>query len=325
MYGEDLFWPTANDAFIQGLPPETYLQPTTSGRVESGNWGCSRDEGTKYHEGVDLKSIRRNIKKTTEDRIFCIADGVVAHINRKVEDSNYGLYVVVSHQEKGLEWYSLYAHLSSIDKFIVPCKKIQAGEPLGVMGNTSSSIVIPLSHSHLHLEIGLRASTLFDQWYLQQNYDSPNKHASWNGMNLIGTNPLDFYRYFLDHPGASFSDYFHTEQVSFVALVYFNQAPDFLNRNPIFSPTHRVNGKGGWYDIGFTWYGLPIEWTYIPDNQVDVRLKKDNIYVRSLKHERTCRKWVKEVNGAFYPSPTLQWYVAILKAGDHLNHAGASD
>ena len=316
VYDKDLFWPTPNYAFIDGLPPETYLQPTNSGRVESGDWGCTRDDGEKFHEGVDLKSIHRNIMKTTDDKVFCIADGFVAHVNRNVADSNYGLYVVVSHYEGGLEWFSLYAHLSSIDKFIEPRKRIQGGETIGVMGNTSSSIVIPESHSHLHLEIGLRASSQFDLWYLKQHYDSPNQHGSWNGINLIGTNPLAFYRYFLDHPDASFSDYFRNEALSFEVLIHFEESPDFLNRNPVFLSNHKVSGKGGWYNIGYTWYGLPVQWTALTDNQVDRRYRKDQIYIRSLQHERSCRKWVKETQGSLVPTSLLQWYVSILKAGD---------
>jgi peptidoglycan LD-endopeptidase LytH len=316
VYGEDLFWPTPNLSFLENLPPETYLQATGSGRVESGNWGCSRNNGTKFHEGVDLKSIRRNLMGSTNDRVFCAADGVVAHVNNNVADSNYGRYIVISHNDNGLEWYSLYAHLNSIDKFVRPSKRVTGGEAIGIIGNTSSSITIPKNQSHLHFEIGLRASSSFDQWYLSQHYDSPNKHASWNGINLLGTDPLKFYRYFLDHPEAHFYNYFLEEPISFELLVYFSRFPDFLNRNPVFLTNQPISEQGGWFSVGFTWYGLPTDWTSIPKNGVDIRFQKDQIYIRSSKHERSCRKWVDDSKGVLLPTPLLLKHLAILKAGD---------
>lgn len=316
VYGEDLFWPTPNPSYLENLPAETYLQATGSGRIESGNWGCTRNNGTKFHEGVDLKSIHRSLLGIPDDRVFSVADGVIAHVNRNTADSNYGQYVVISHNDNGLEWYSLYAHLRSIEKFIEPCKKIQGGQAIGIIGNTSSSILIPQNRSHLHFEIGLRASSLFDQWYFLQNYDSPNKHASWNGMNLLGINPFRFYDYFLDHPEAPFSSYFLAEPISFELLVYFNQFPDFLNRNPVFLKNNKISEQGGWFNIGFTWYGLPVDWTPITQNKVDIRYKKEQVYIRSLKHERSCRKWIVDSSGTLAPTSLLWRYLSILKSGD---------
>ena len=49
-----LIWPTPNPAFQNGKPIEAYVQATVSGRVESGLFGCVRNGGSRFHEGLDL-------------------------------------------------------------------------------------------------------------------------------------------------------------------------------------------------------------------------------------------------------------------------------
>jgi len=314
-YGTDLVWPTPNTAFLEKLDPEAYLQATTSGRIESGDWGCSRNDGNRFHEGVDLKAIRKSSDGAILDPIGAIADGVVAHVNRDASDSNYGNYVVISHNDRGLEWCSLYAHLSSVESKLKTGQKIKAGQKLGVMGNTSSSIQIPKTNSHLHFEIALRLNSKFDVWYRQQAFDTPNKHHSWNGMNLQGVNPFEFYNFFLDQPEQPFFAYFLKEPVSFEVLVHFDSRPDFLYRNPVFLRGKPAPEKGSWYHIGFTWYGLPVDWTPVNNNLTDKRLDPQQIYVRSLRHEKACRNWVNETPNGFQATNLLQKHIQLLKAG----------
>lgn len=316
VYGETLYWPTPNNAYLENLSMESYLQPTASGRIMSGNWGCVRNNGNRFHEGIDLKSINRSSNGIAHDKIFAIASGIVAHVNLNIQDSNYGRYIVLSHVNKGVEWCSLYAHLDSVSETLKEGNRIQAGQVIGIMGNTSSSIEIPESRAHLHFEIVLRNTSHFEKWYRSRDYDSPNKHDSWNGMNLMGVNPLEFYDYFLDHPDASFFSYFLKEPVSFEVLVHFKNTPDFLLRNPAFLRGRKLNSKASWYQIGFTWYGLPVDWIPLQGNKVDKRLLKDQFYIRSLLSERSCRNWVDESEAGFVATPLLRNHIDLLKTGD---------
>ena len=56
-----LIWPTPNQAFQRGEPIEAFVQPTVSGKVESGLFGCVRNDGAKFHEGLDLFPIQRKL------------------------------------------------------------------------------------------------------------------------------------------------------------------------------------------------------------------------------------------------------------------------
>jgi len=315
-YGQDLVWPTPNTAYLERQSSETYLQATTSGRIESGEWGCSRNDGSKFHEGVDLKSIRKSQDGTATDPVAAIADGVVAHINRSVADSNYGLYIVISHQDLGLEWCSLYAHLSSISPEIRTGSRVKAGQTIGVIGNTSSSIQIPKANAHLHFEIALRLNSRFEIWYQQQGFDTPNEHGSWNGMNLQGINPFDFYDYFIENPEKPFYSFFLKEPVSYELLIFFEHRPDFLLRNPIFLRGKPAPNRGTWYNIGFTWYGLPIDWTAVDAERTDKRLNHEEIYIRNLRHEKPCRNWINETSKGLEPTNLLRNQIALLKAGN---------
>jgi murein DD-endopeptidase MepM/ murein hydrolase activator NlpD len=309
-----LYWPTANSAYLEGGAPESYLQATGSGRIASGDWGCTRNRGSRFHEGIDLKSVNWTSDGKADDFVFAASGGTIAHVSQDTLDSNYGKYIVISHIEQGLEWYSLYAHLRTIREDIKPGKRIKAGTALGLIGNTSSSIEIPLQRSHLHFEIGVRTSSYFDTWFLQQNYETPNRHGSWNGINLIGANPLEFYNYTRSNPELPFASFFLEESISFEILVYFDNPPDFLIRNPVFLNSSNKRVKAGWYSIGFSWYGLPSRWKHLDDRKIDRRLAKESIHVRMFKHEKPCRNYVDEKDGEFVATTLLEHLVARLKA-----------
>jgi murein DD-endopeptidase MepM/ murein hydrolase activator NlpD len=308
-----LYWPTANPAFLNSEEPTAFLQPTESGRIQSGDWGCTRNKGSRFHEGVDLKSLTWLEDGKAGDFVFAAATGVIAHVNTDIADSNYGKYIVIAHRETHLEWFTLYAHLDGIRANIRPGQVVKAGEAIGRIGNTSATIDIPRERSHLHFELGLRMNSYFDFWYREQNYETPNPHGSWNGLNLAGTNPFEFYQHTLEHNDLPFASYFLEQPVSFSLLLYFEQPPDFLVRNPVFLKGAERRIHDGWYTIGFTWYGLPVRWEYLSEKQVDMRLEKGAIHIRSFKHERPCRNWLDEKEGVLQPTTLLQNLVSLLK------------
>lgn len=310
-----LYWPTPNTAFIEGKPEATYLQPTASGRLESALFGCTRNDGQRFHEGVDLKPLKRDRRGRAIDPVFAISPGSVVHVNRIGGNSSYGIYVVISHHEDGLEFYSLYAHLASVASGLKAGEPVVAGQQIGIMGNTSVSIRIPHSRAHLHLEIGLRLNSRFDAWYQRQDYTEPNRHGSWNGINLQGIDPLAFYRQIMADTQASAVGFFLSEPVAFRVAYHFSSPPDFLRRNPVFSPSRPSSIQAGWYQIGFNPHGIPLEWHRIPDSTIPPSFEKGKVHLLEVvAPPKSCARWVHSKNRTWVPSETLVRHLEILSA-----------
>jgi murein DD-endopeptidase MepM/ murein hydrolase activator NlpD len=308
--GMELFWPTPNPAYLEGKEAEAYLQPTASGRLESARYGCTRNNGRVFHEGLDLKPIQHDAKGRSTDPVCSISSGTVAHINHQSGKSNYGRYVVIRHQSEGMEWCSLYAHLRSIPDHLRTGQSVRGGDIIGIMGNSSSSIRIPEYRAHLHLEIGMILNRHFDRWYARKGFESPNEHGPWNGMNVVGVDPERFFRFFLDHPDAAFSDFFNREKTAMVTEIHFSKTPDFLLRNP----GCLLDGstpQAGWYRVGWTWYGLPIRWESLPQKNHPSKPGRSYQVVQSSKPER-CRAWLRQKTAHWEPTDLLDRQIAIL-------------
>src|SRR5689334_10244244 len=124
----DLVLPTANDAIYSGDGPAFYqhierdYKGEKSTPWEGGQYGFVRDPAetsggtvyTRFHEGIDIRSIQRDASGEPVDPVRAIAAGVVVHTNPVAGYSNYGKYVVVEHRWGGCNYYSLYGHLSTI-------------------------------------------------------------------------------------------------------------------------------------------------------------------------------------------------------------------
>ena len=260
-------FPTDNNAYLQG-PLERFIQPTASGKILSGTYGCVRDNGKRFHEGIDIKSIQRNRKNEPTDKVFASLSGNVAYINHKPQDSSYGRYVVLEHQEKGLIFYTLYAHLSEVNKQLKLNTYTKKGQILGTMGHSSSSS-IPKSRAHLHFEIGMRLgdNDCFEAWYKSQKFPTPNKHGCWNGMNLVGLNPLDFLRF-----QTSFSQFLKQQPIAFQLTIRTSKIPQFILQNTTLLKSPIPPKPSGW-KISFNWVGCPILWeplTEQPKKQISI-------------------------------------------------------
>ena len=54
-----LSWPTPNPAFAKGMGYSAFLQKTGPDKAfSSGAFGCVRNNGYKFHEGLDLASLK---------------------------------------------------------------------------------------------------------------------------------------------------------------------------------------------------------------------------------------------------------------------------
>ncbi|MFP4352578.1 MAG: M23 family metallopeptidase [Puniceicoccaceae bacterium] len=250
-------WPTPNRAFLEGKPIEDYVQPTVSGRIESGLFGCTRNGGTRFHEGIDLKTIGRDGRGRATDPVFAAMPGTVAHVNRVAGNSSYGIYVVLLHDYDRVRFYTLYAHLASVEPGLAPGTEVPQGSVLGIMGRTAAGYVIPRSRAHLHFEIGLRLSDHFERWYERKRFGSPNTHGPWNGMNLAGWDPLRFYRLSLDGRIDGARDFLLREPVAVRVRVAYPGIPGLVRRSPGLVEGGPGDRRGGW-EVDFSSYGVPL-------------------------------------------------------------------
>lgn len=256
-----LIWPTPNPAFQEGEPIESFVQPTASGRPESGLFGCVRNDGTRFHEGLDLFPIERTHRGEAADPIYAAMPGVVVHVNATAGYSSYGRYIVVQHDQQSPAFHTLYAHLASVDAAIKPGTRVEMGTVLGVMGRSAAGYSIPKSRAHLHFEIGFRLSDHFQNWYDDQKFGSANRHGNWNGMNLVGIDPLDYYRSVRLGRVSSVSDYLKRLPAVARIRIYTAQVPDFVQMYPALVTRSYADQTLVAWDIAFSEFGVPKEWT----------------------------------------------------------------
>ena len=208
--GEKPLWPLPGEAFSDGQSHVQFVQPTVSGEPTSALFGCVRNDGHRFHEGLDLAPVQARRRGEATDPVMAIHPGVVAHINRIAGNSGYGRYVVLEHPALNPAIYSLYAHLATIPSSLEIGNTVEEGERIGVMGRSAGGYVIPRERAHLHLEVGLRLSSGFEEWYQRQNYTSRNHHGDFNGINLLGWDSLDYFTAFRDGLVDSVMSYFES-------------------------------------------------------------------------------------------------------------------
>jgi len=264
-------WPTPNKAYFEGLSFEEYIQPTVSGLVYSGLYGCVRRNGHQFHEGLDLKSIQRDRKGESIDKVMAVTSGVVRYINTRAGNSNYGKYVVLEHSISDLPVISLYAHLSSVSSDLSVGDEVQNAQTVGVMGRTANGHGIPKSRAHLHLEMGLRLTDFFQEWYDRQKYKNKNRHGKYSGLNIVGFDFLDFHERFQAGEVESVENYLLRQQTFLTVVVKSRMVPDYLERYPCFLKKPLTDEPLVGWRIEFTWFGMPIGWTPLHGDEVELK------------------------------------------------------
>ena len=285
----ELSWPTESEAFYLNRPLEDIIQPTVSGEVKSGTFGDVRSNGYKFHEGIDIKPIKRDRKGEAKDEIYAAMDGIVVCINTIAGNSGYGRYVVLEHPSADIPVYTLYAHLAKVDESIKLGKAVKSGSLLGIMGR-SASYGIPKDRAHLHFEVGLRLTDSFDTWYAKQKFPNKNFYGNFNGMNLYGFDPLEFYEKARAQKFTTFKEHIESIPVSFVLRVYTKKTPDFVKRYPTLCDE---NGTDIGWDIHFAWYGMPLKFERIKDPRAGAREGECEIIKYNPEDlKRHCRKHI---------------------------------
>lgn len=304
----ELAWPTPNTAWIEGKGIEAFVQPTVSGEVTSGCFGCVRSEGGQFHEGLDLFPVKRNRQGEALDSVYAIFPGVVRHVSTKAGNSSYGRYVVLEHTDVSPSVYSLYAHLASVASGLAPGRRVERGQTLGQMGRSAGGYTIPRDRAHLHLEIGVMMTRDFQSWYRARKFGSPNDHGLWNGMNLMGFDPLDFFNAFRERRIDNFEQYFSKMEPAVRFRVSTRRMPDFVDRYPSLLTKAPEGIVAGW-EVAVNHTGLPFRFTPLTASELvgysanEVRVVEFN---ESLLKKNRCRSLVATRRGAPRPGGDLE-------------------
>lgn len=263
-----LVWPTPSTAWADGKPSSQWLQHAGSGDPDSGGFGGVRSGGGQFHEGIDLKPLARDRRGEPLDAVFAAMPGVVRYVSSSPGESSYGRYVVLEHPAMTPAVYSLYAHLARIAPGLRVGQPVSIGQTLGTMGHSSGGYMIPKERSHLHFEIGVVVAQNFQSWYDGRRFGSRNEHGIWNGMNLIGIDPIAFYNDWRAARIATAQDFFAKMETAVRVRIATYRKPDYITRYPSLLTKPLPFGPVAGWDIRFNWTGLPFAWTPLTGNEV---------------------------------------------------------
>jgi murein DD-endopeptidase MepM/ murein hydrolase activator NlpD len=264
----ELGWPTPNRAWAEGKSIAAFIQPTVSGDSTSGCFGCVRDNGFQFHEGLDLKPVARDARGEPRDEVSAVLAGVVRHVNLRPGESSYGRYIVIEHTDTAPAVYTLYAHLARVLPGIAPGARVERGQVIAIMGHSAGGYAIPRDRAHLHFEMGLMMTREFQAWYVRKRFGSPNEQGIWNGMNLMGFDPLDFYNRWRAHVVDNFQEYFLQMKAQVRLRIVTHLVPDFIRRYPSLLRAPLPAGPIGGWEIECDWTGLPFAWRPLTPAQV---------------------------------------------------------
>ena len=304
-----LSWPTPNASFAKGLGYHAFLQKTGPDKdFSSGAFGCVRNNGYKFHEGLDLFPVKSNSQGKAEDSIFAAMDGMVTYLSHKASDSAYGKYIVLEHTQFNPIIYSLYAHLDEISPSLSVGKMVQVAEPIGQMGNTAS-FRIPLDRSHLHFEVGIRLSNQFDKWYKRQRFKTPNKHNNYNGYNLVGIDPIKFYSEYQKKSFRTPAEFFRNLPTVAKVQVMSPKNPFLASRSSALMPSPPTPKLIKSWICSFGPFGLPT--------RLEPSASSFDGTIRILSYDEKhdsdfCRKLMVRKHGKLHPSEQLETYLELI-------------
>lgn len=259
--------PTDNTALLRGEPEAFYqvVERNFKGVIsypwQGGQYGFVRDPRelacgvtyTRFHEGMDIRPMRRDARGEPLDEVRSIGEGKVVYASRQAGTSNYGRYVVVEHHWGGCPYYSLYAHLNSI--VVEAGQSVRQGDKVGVMGHTGTGI--NRERAHVHVELNLLLNSHFEGWHATYYPTEINHHGIYNGINLAG---LDLARLLLglrQNSSLTIPAFLAREEVFYKMLI--PASPNFeLGRRYPWMMEGSPNDKPPSWEVSFTRSGLPL-------------------------------------------------------------------
>lgn len=252
LYGED------GSKFYMWVP--RVFEGTTSRPWTAGKYGFVRTLrrtedgiiGTRFHEGIDIKPIKRDRATNPLDAVNALASGAVAYVNPYAGNSNYGKYVVVKHNWQSGPIYSLYAHLSTTN--VKTGQRVKQGEKLGKMGYTGRGI--NRERSHVHLELDLLLSSRFDIWH-NKNFGSKNHHGTHNGLNMAGLNIAELLLAQKKSPDVTITKFLASVPVHYQITVPRKGSLELVKRYPWLAKGNHNTRTPSW-EISFSQSGFPL-------------------------------------------------------------------
>ena len=265
--GQTLVLPTTNDAFLRGTPAAFYqyvdrnFEGQTSSPWEGGQFGFVRNPArvgggllyTRFHEGLDIKPVSRGSNGDPLDEVRAMAAGQVVHASETSSHSNYGRYVVVRHDWKEGPFYSLYAHLKTLQ--VSRGQRVQAGESLGLMGYTG--VGIDQRRAHVHVELNLFLSSRFEAWH-DAHFNTPNHHGVYNGLNLIGLDLAELFLSQKKRSSISAADIVKKTEAYFTVAVPGHSALE-IGKNYAWLREGVSLGRPASWEVTFSRWGLPLK------------------------------------------------------------------
>ncbi|MDP1591112.1 MAG: M23 family metallopeptidase [Prosthecobacter sp.] len=263
---QNLLLPTDNralfeqpDAFFQFVDRDFEGAKTTP--WEGGQFGFVRDPRrlgksiayARFHEGLDIKPLRRDAQGNPLDEVRAIADGLVAYVTAASNLSNYGRYIVVRHDWGQGSFYSLYAHLR--EAHVTAGQKVKAGTPLGTLGYTGSGI--DQRRAHVHVELNLFLSSRFDAWHAA-SFATPNHHGVFNGLNLIGLDLQSLYLAQQKNPAITPAGAVCATESGYRVAVPGDATMEIVKNYPWLMDGDRPAGQPTSWEVTFSRWGLPL-------------------------------------------------------------------
>lgn len=208
--------------------------------------------GTKFHEGIDIKPIKRDRASNPMDDVTSVAAGVIAYVNPYAGNSNYGKYVVVKHMWNCGPIYSLYAHLSTTN--VKSGDHVKQGQKLGKMGYTGRGI--NRERSHVHMEFDILLSSRFEIWH-NKSFGSKNHHGLHNGFNLAGLDIAELFLAQKKNKSLTVPQFLATQTVYYKVTVPRKGPLDIVIRYPWMAKGNHNAHSPSW-EISFTASGFPL-------------------------------------------------------------------
>ena len=265
--GLDLVLPTDNDALFHGGGPAFYqhIERDYKGVIstpwEGGQYGFVRDPMqtgagivyTRFHEGMDIRPVRRDARGEPLDQVRAIAPGKVVHTNLVPGHSNYGKYIVIEHDWDGSPYYSLYGHLSAIT--VHQGDRVERAQPIGMMGHTGRGI--NQARAHVHLELNLMLSRRFEAWYNAFYPRDPNYNGIYNGINLAGLDIARLYLALHQDPSLTIPKFLRSEEVFYTIAIPRSHYFELPRLYPWMVTKPPGAGARSW-EVSFARSGLPL-------------------------------------------------------------------
>ncbi|WP_290565543.1 M23 family metallopeptidase [Akkermansia sp.] len=263
-------FPTENTALLDNRPQDFYMyvdrnfEGVKSQPWQAGAYGFTRTlvrtqagpVAVKFHEGIDIKPLKRDASGTPLDDVHPVAGGTVVHASSNPTHSNYGRYVVIEHRPADGPFYSLYAHLASVS-----CKEgdqVGTGNVIGRLGY--SGVGLNKTRAHVHLELCLKLQDDFETWYSSLKLGTPNRHGAYNGLNLAGFDPAPVLIQCKDGAEFSLSRHISSLPVQYVVRVpSTGSPPNLVTRYPFMLKPGPSNPQS--WEISFTGTGVPVSVT----------------------------------------------------------------